>query len=132
MTPDTSVVIARAAGWHGRHADARRAVEDVDDLVAHLALEAYSVLTRLPPEQRVAPSVVGEHLRVEYAGERLILPADATRGLVDRLAELRVVGGSVYDALVAATAAAHGRTLLTFDRRAADTYARMGARVEFL
>lgn len=132
MTPDSNVVIARAARWHVRNEDARRAVRNVEDLVAHVELEAYSVLTRLPPEQRVAPGVASEHLRVEYPGERLILPLAATRALIGRLAEARVAGGAVYDALVAATAVAHDRTLLTLDRRAADTYARMGARVEFL
>lgn len=132
MTPDSGVVIARAARWHARHGDARRAVQGVGDLVAHVQLEAYSVLTRLPPQQRVAPGVAAEHLRVEYPGERLTLPATETRMLIDRLAGAQIVGGAVYDALVAATAAAHDRTLLTLDRRAADTYARMGARVEFL
>jgi len=38
----------------------------------------------------------------------------------------------VYDALVAVTAAVHDVTLRTFDRRAADTYPRLGARVELL
>lgn len=132
MMPDSNVVIARAARWHVRHEDARRAVQDIDDLLAHVELEAYSVLTRLPPEQRVTPGVAAEHLRVEYPGERLILPSTETRALIERMAQTGVVGGAVYDALVAATAVAHGRTLLTLDRRAADTYARMGARVEFL
>jgi predicted nucleic acid-binding protein len=38
------------------------------------------------------------------------------------MAELGIAGGAVYDALVAATAAEHGITLATRDRRAADTY----------
>jgi len=46
--------------------------------------------------------------------------------------EAGVSGGAAYDALVAATAAEHDRTLLTLDRRAAATYVRMGARAEFL
>ena len=39
-----------------------------------------------------------------------------------RSASLGIAGGAVYDALVAATAAEHGITLATRDRRAAETY----------
>lgn len=44
----------------------------------------------------------------------------------------RIVGGATYDALIAATAAAHGATLLTLDRRARVTYDRVGCRNELL
>ena len=39
---------------------------------------------------------------------------------------LGVLGGAVYDGLVALSAAAHGATLLTLDRRALPTYRRCG------
>jgi predicted nucleic acid-binding protein len=50
------------------------------------------------------------------------LIAEGTWRLHARLAELGIAGGAVYDALVAATAAEHGITLATRDRRAAETY----------
>jgi hypothetical protein len=52
-------------------------------------------------------------------------PLRGTQGaqrLHARLAQLGIAGGAVYDALVAATAAEHGITLATRDRRAAETY----------
>jgi toxin FitB len=52
---------------------------------------------------------------------------DAERdGLLGRLAGAGVLGGQVYDALIALEARAAGETLLTRDRRAQDTYRRLG------
>lgn len=127
-----SVVVAAAGEWHPRNVAAFTAVEALDDLVDHVELEAYSVLTRVPEPFRALSHHVAEHLTGEYPGERLSLAHDNRRRLVARLAHAGVSGGAVYDALVAATAAEHGRTLLTLDSRAAATYARMGALVEFL
>jgi predicted nucleic acid-binding protein len=50
------------------------------------------------------------------------LSAQEAQRLQARLAPLGIAGGAVYDALVAATAAEHGITLATRDRRAAETY----------
>ncbi|HEV2770187.1 MAG TPA: PIN domain-containing protein [Solirubrobacteraceae bacterium] len=132
MTPDTSVVVAAAGQWHPRNVAAFTAVEELVDLIDHVELEAYSVLTRIPEPFRALPHHVTEHLDGEYPGERLMLSPDERRRLLGRLADGGVSGGAAYDALVASTAAAHERTLLTLDERAAHTYARMGARVEFL
>ena len=41
-------MIAALAAWHEQHEMAARALADVTALPAHVALEAYSVLTRLP------------------------------------------------------------------------------------
>jgi hypothetical protein len=43
-----------------------------------------------------------------------------------------LAGGSVYDGLVALSAAAHGATLLTLDRRAEPTYHACGARYRLI
>ncbi len=126
------MVVAAAGEWHPRNVAAFTAVEELTDLVDHVELEAYSVLTRVPEPYRALSHHVAEHLSGEYPGERLALGRDDRRRLVTRLSTAGVWGGAVYDALVAATAAEHDRTLLTLDRRAAYTYARMGARVEFL
>ena len=45
-----------------------------------------------------------------------------TTPMLGRLGALGVSGGSVFDALVGATAAAHGMTLVTRDRPALATY----------
>lgn len=132
MTPDSSVVIAAFASWNEKHEAAIEALGDVRDLVAHVELEAYSVLTRLPEPLRAEPSLVSEYLREDFSGERMVLPEPELRTLVERLAGLAISGGAVYDASVAATADHHGRTLLSCDRRAARTYDRLGIDVTYL
>lgn len=102
------------------------------DLVAHAELETYSVLTRLPSPFRVRPETVAEYLRRRHPGARLVLPPARRKSLVDELARLGLAGGSVYDALIAATAAHHGHPLVTCDRRATTVYDCLGARFELL
>lgn len=131
-TPDSSVLIAGFASWHTRHDAARGALAGIVDLVAHAELESYSVLTRIPEPFQIAATAVAEYLRRRYPGERLVLPEVERRTLVGRLSELGIAGGAVYDAVVATTAARHGYKLLTCDRRAAPTYDRIGASVEYL
>jgi predicted nucleic acid-binding protein len=132
LTPDSSVVIAAFSSWHRDHEAAIEALGDTVDLVAHAELESYSVLTRLPEPHRAAPTVVARYLRDDFPGVRMVLPDEKRRMLVTRLAGLSIVGGSVYDAIVAATAAHNGRRLLSCDRRAAHTYDRMGVEVTYL
>ena len=62
IAPDTSVLVAGFATWHEAHQSAARALGRGVHLVAHSALETYSVLTRLPAPHRVAPAVVHEYL----------------------------------------------------------------------
>ena len=129
---DTSVIIAAFASWHESHALARQALDQGPSLIAHCALETYSVLTRLPAPHRVAADVAAEYLHLRFPGEPLVLPAAELATLVTRLAEAGIAGGAVYDALVAATAAHHGVTVLTLDARAERTYARVGASFKML
>jgi predicted nucleic acid-binding protein len=79
------------------------------------------VLTRLPPPNRRTPAAVARLLAHDFPGSRF-LSAQATQRLHARLASLGIADGAAYDALVAATAAEHGITLATRDRRAAETY----------
>lgn len=132
MTPDSSVVIAAFASWSEKHEVAIEALGDVRDLVAHVELEAYSVLTRLPDPLRAEAGLVAEYLREDFSGQRLVLPESKRRTLVERFADLSISGGAVYDACVAATADHHGHTLLSCDRRAARTYERLGIDVAYL
>jgi predicted nucleic acid-binding protein len=132
LTPDSSVVIAAFASWNEKHEAAVEALGDVRDLVAHVELEAYSVLTRLPEPLRAEPGLVSEYLRDDFSGERMVLPESERHTLVKRLARLSISGGAVYDASVAATADHHGRALLSCDRRAARTYDKLGIDVTYL
>jgi predicted nucleic acid-binding protein len=63
---------------------------------------------------------------VQFPDPYLVMRAAAQRGLTARLLELGIVGGAVYDAVVALTAAGAGATLVSCDRRAATTYERCG------
>jgi predicted nucleic acid-binding protein len=132
VTPDSSAVIAAFASWHEHHEAAIEALGDARDLIAHAELESYSVLTRLPEPYRTEPVLAASYLREAFPGKRLVLPRGARQGLPDRLAELSIAGGAVYDALVASTAAHHGCRLLSCDRRAASVYARIGVDVTYL
>ena len=125
-------MIAAFASWNEKHAAAVEALGDVRDLIAHVELEAYSVLTRMPEPLRAETGLVAEYLREDFSGERLVLPGTELRGLVERLANLSISGGAVYDASVAATADHYGRTLLSCDLRAARTYEKLGINVTYL
>jgi predicted nucleic acid-binding protein len=129
VTADSSVLVAAVATWNTRHRDARTAIRDVDALVAHAELEAYSVLTRLPEPFRLSASDAAEYLNAQFRGERLVLGAQARHGLVERLADAGIMGGRVYDALIALTAQAHDLPLLTCDTRAETTYRALGVAV---
>jgi predicted nucleic acid-binding protein len=129
IAADTSVAVAAFASWHESHEQARSALRDEVVLVAHCALETYSVLTRLPPPHRAARELVQEFLATQFTEPYLVLDVGAQRDLTARLVKLGIDGGAVYDALVALTASAAGATLISADRRAADTYRRCGVTV---
>lgn len=129
---DTSLVVALFASWHEAHDVARAAVPEDVRLPAHVLLESYSVLTRLPPPHRAPAGVVERFLARRFPGEVLLLPGDHHRTLAITLADGGITGGAVYDALVAATARHAGATLLTRDRRATRTYEAVGVRYRFV
>lgn len=128
VAPDTSVIVASFASWHEHHGVAREALDEGAALIAHCALETYSVLTRLPAPHRVTADAAATYLRLRFTSEPLILPASVHRTLVETLAKEGISGGAVYDALVAKTAAHHHVELVTLDVRAEATYARGGVR----
>jgi predicted nucleic acid-binding protein len=129
---DTSVIVAAFASWHEDHVAAARALRDHPDLPAPVALEAYAVLTRLPPPHRASAAIVRDFLDRAFPVTWLALPDDAWRGLLDALRDLGVMGGASYDAVIGLTAAHHGRELLTLDPRARRTYDLVGVRARFL
>jgi predicted nucleic acid-binding protein len=135
VTPDTSVVVAGFAAWHPDFARAHAALtKDAAEvrLVAHVALESYATLTRLPDPYRASASIAAEYIEEGFTGARLTLPQDKHDDLLRMLATAGVTGGASYDALIALTAAHHGIGLWTLDRRAQATYRRVGAAHELL
>lgn len=129
---DSSITVAAFAAWHEHHELARAVVADKPMLPAHTALETYSVMTRLPPPHRVAGGAVRGFLEGNFRAPWPGLDADAYPALVAELDGLAIVGGSVYEALIAATARAFGAILVTADGRASPIYEAMGVDVELV
>ncbi|MFN2569835.1 MAG: PIN domain-containing protein [Candidatus Dormibacteria bacterium] len=126
------MVIAAFATWHEHHQHADLAIDARTRLVAHCALETYSVLTRLPPPHRSPQHLVRDFLAERFPDPYLVLDEAAHRALISRLPERGIVGGATYDALVGSTAVAAGATLVTLDGRAASTYRRCGVDIHLL
>lgn len=132
IAADTSVAVAAFASWHQSHKVAARALRPGTRLIAQCAIETYSVLTRLPPPHRAPADVVWEFLAERFPEAYLVLDSAPLKALLKKLPGLGISGGAAYDAVVGATAAHAGATLLSFDRRAAGTYQRSGCDVKLL
>ncbi len=89
------------------------------------------MLTRLPTPARVSAAEASRLLEQSFPETRFI-DAKASAKLLRRFSELGIVGGAVYDGLVAATAGAYGSLLVSCDRRAMSTYQAVGVRFEIL
>jgi hypothetical protein len=90
-----------------------------------------SVLTRLPAPSRLTPAAALRLIITNFPNSRY-LPVGAAEALLQDLAELRVAGGAVYDALVGAAARHHQLPLLSSDRRATATYDAIGVDVDLV
>ena len=129
---DTSVAVALVVGDHALHLPTVEALHGRRlGLAGHAAFETFSVLTRLPYPARRSPELVARAMDSGFPCSRFLSERAAAR-LLERVAGGGIAGGSVYDALVGATAIEHGATLVTRDRRALDTYRVLGVDVELL
>lgn len=122
---DTSVLVAALDTGHVEHAVCAEAVQRVSALPAHVLLETYSVLTRLPHGASIAPEVAFEALKA-LPWETVALPPSLHLDAVASAVGAGRSGGAVYDALIGVTAAHHGLKLLTRDRRASAVYRAVG------
>jgi predicted nucleic acid-binding protein len=133
ITPDSSVAVAAAAQWHAGHEAARQALgRNVATLGTHVAYETTAALSRMSEGHRISAGVVLEWLERRFPEPWVGLPPAAARRALRRAVEHGVRGGALYDALVGATAAHHGLTLLTADQRAAPVYRALGVAVEYV
>jgi len=126
---DASVVIAAFAAWHEHHAIARKAMASRPRLVAHTAVEFYSVLPgcrcrTVPSRDRARFPCRAVHRAVPHSVR------ERHQELLTTAAAGQIFGGAVYDALIARTAAEHQATLLSLDHRATATYEAVGAQAE--
>lgn len=129
---DTSVAVAMLVSDHEHHTATFTALADRRlGLAGHAAFETFSVLTRLPAPARRTPAAAARLLMTNFPGTKFLSPEPA-RALLTDLAARGIAGGSVYDALVGATAAEHRLTLATRDRRAIHTYRSLDFTLEIL
>ncbi|MDH5640345.1 MAG: PIN domain-containing protein [Nitrospira sp.] len=124
--PDTSVMIAALCTWHEHHEPAltelehRLAARESLVVAAPALVEAYAVLTRLPPPHRLSPTDAHTLLETNFLsnGTLAVLDGKAYRSALREAAAHEVAGGRTYDWVIAACAkAARVRALLTFNAR---------------
>lgn len=129
---DTSCAVAIMVGGHEHQEATESAIAGRNvGLAGHARFELFSVLTRLPPQLRRSPKVVADSITLNFPSSAF-LSSEAAASLLTRLGMLEIAGGSVYDALVGATAVEHDLPLATRDRRALPTYRALGVRVELI
>jgi predicted nucleic acid-binding protein len=128
---DSSVLIPAVAPWHVEHARADRALAEVTDLtmIGHVLVETYSWLTRNRP--RTSPSVASRLLRA-LPGPTLVLSPEGHVRVLKLAGASGIMGGAIYDALIAATALEADARLLSRNERAARTYEAVGVRFELI
>lgn len=122
---DTSCLVASACGWHEHHsrtvADIERRVRHGEELViaSHSLVEAYAVLTRLPPPNRLATDTALALIEANWKTAAVVhLNADDTWRALRNARRLGMAGGQAYDAVIAASAEKAGAsTLLTWNVR---------------
>ncbi|MGH2539628.1 MAG: PIN domain-containing protein [Actinomycetota bacterium] len=132
MLADSSAAVAAFAPWHESHDAVVRALGRGAGIVAHAAVETYSVLTRLPPPYRAPASVVAEFLEARFGRRWRGLPEAEQRATIASLPGLGIEGGATYDALIAAAAVRAGAALVSCDERALRVYAAIGAEVDLI
>jgi predicted nucleic acid-binding protein len=123
---DTSCIVAAVCSWHERHAEAaadiNRRLEHGERLCtpAPALVEAYAVLTRLPPPHRLSAADAWALLDSNFIADDVVVTLTAARyvEIVKRAARLEVAGGRTYDMVIGECARdAAADVLLTFNRR---------------
>src|SRR5437868_1854398 len=108
---DTSVLISGMLSDHVQHAHAQpwlaKAKAGAFEAVVsgHSLAELYSVLTRLPRTPRIGPAEALQLIQENLASYTIVsLSAPDYMKLIEDLARAGVVGGAVYDAVIAKAA----------------------------
>jgi len=109
---DTSILIAALVESHPRHGRAfpwlkKAGTKGFEMVVAgHTLAELYAVLTTLPIKPRIVPSVAWRLIRenVETTGRIVCLTPVEYWTVIKKASESGLVGGIIYDALIAGVA----------------------------
>jgi len=122
---DTSVIVAGLLSWHEHHEAAASELvtllESGEEVVIPLPalVEAYSVMTRLPPPHRLSTRNALAVLQGSFRNRSTLVGLDGDEGwsLVESLAQRSIAGGTSYDGLILACALKGGaRRIFTFNR----------------
>lgn len=131
-TFDSSIAIAAILTDHEAHAEAEDALAGCEMTIAHVALETYSVLTRMPPPLRLDATAAAAIINARLPSSRVALEADGYASSLDTLAAAHVSGGATYDGLIALAALERDLMLVSRDLRAARTYRALGVQFQLL
>ena len=129
---DTSAAIALVQPENPFHPAAKhRLLQCRRGMSGHAAVELLSVLTRLPPPQRLNPATALRLERVNFPESRF-LSATRMAKFLQEFADAGLAGGAFYDGLVGVAAREHKLPLITCDKRAEQTYRTLGVAYELL
>jgi predicted nucleic acid-binding protein len=123
--PDSNCIVAAVSTWHDHHEaafgeiDRRSVAGETMVVAAHSLVESFAVLTRMPRRYRVSAGAAWAIIEANFASAEIVaLDSAAYLELLRASAVGGVVGGQVYDALIAACArAARVDAILTFNAR---------------
>ncbi|WP_058997498.1 PIN domain-containing protein [Leptolyngbya sp. NIES-2104] len=132
---DTNVIVAALSQDHEMYSickpllDRIRLDQTTQGFIStHSLAECYSILTRMPPPYRVSPATA-DYLLTENLCQftKISLTAENYQAVLQRVVQLNISGGGIYDALIAQAALiANVDSLLTFNTR---HFTRLGAEV---
>ena len=122
---DTSLIVPSLLFWHEKHAAASAALVELlesDSAVVvplHSLVEAYAVMTRLPPPHRLSAKDALDLLEGSFRNRSILIGLEGDEGwdLLQDLSQRNLVGGTSYDSLILASARKAGaQRILTFNR----------------
>lgn len=133
LVTDTSVVLASMLHHdRGVVSECRARIEEAPTAIAHVLAESYARITSMPGKYRLGPSVARQILGEMFPGTPTALSAEGYLRVITLVADLNILGGAIYDCLIAETAREWQATLVSLDRRAAKNYAAVGVDVILL
>ena len=122
---DTSVIVPALLFWHEKHEAASAALVELLEsditvvLPLHSLVEAYAVMTRLPPPHRLGAKDALDLLDGSFRKRSSLVGLEGEEGwdLLQDLSQRNLVGGTSYDSLILASARKGGaQRILTFNR----------------
>ena len=123
---DASVIISGLLSWHEQHETASAELVMLLERPGQIILpiqslvEAYAVMTRLPPPHRLSPKQALAVLEGSFRNRLTLVGLDGEEGwdLIRELDQQSIAGGTSYDGLIVACARKGGaQRILTFNRR---------------